>query len=201
MLLPPPLYHLNPNGKCSHCKSSNVRPGNANGSVRLIYTRGKPRFVQGIGLTCGACNGRGWQSYEKTYVDTWPKKEQAELHAVIAGKRCGVDTDIIMQMRVGATASAVAKESLANIAKLHAMWEEEYDEQCRIATANGFDVVEREFPSLGESGLQAFAAKAGIFTIGFIRDFITEKDGLLRELASVRSDKALAIDYQRTVVH
>ena len=54
---------------------------------------GKPRFVQGIGLTCGACNGRGWQSFEKTYVDTFPKKEQAELHAVIAGKRCGVDTD------------------------------------------------------------------------------------------------------------
>jgi hypothetical protein len=81
-------YH----GKCPHCKSSNVRTGNANSSVKLIYTRGKPRFVQGIGLTCGACNGRGWQSFEKTYVDTFPKKEQAELHAVI-GKRCGVDTD------------------------------------------------------------------------------------------------------------
>eukprot|EP00986_Skeletonema_menzelii_P007584 scaffold2980_cov141-Skeletonema_menzelii.AAC.14 len=172
------------NGKCPHCKSSDVRPGRVNNSVKLIYTRGK----------------HGWQSFEKTYVDTLPKKQQDELHAVIAGRRCGVDTDIIMQMRLGATASTVAKESLANITKLHAMWEEDYDEKCRVATVNGFDVVERAFPSLGESGLQAFAAKADIITIGFLRDAITVKDGLLREVASLQSSMAIAIDHSRKVV-
>ena len=188
------------NGKCPHCKSSEISAGRVNTSVKLIFTKGKPRFVQGIGLSCRACKGQGWQSYEKTYVDTLSKKQQDELHAVIAGKRCGVDTEIIMQMRHGAMPSVIARESLANLTKLHAQWEEEYDENCRIATQNGFDVVERAFPSLAESGLKDYAASSDIVTVGFLRDFISVKPELLRELASLRSDRSMAIDHQRKVV-
>jgi len=84
------------NGKCPHCKSSNIDAGNRNNSVKTIYTRsGKPRFVQGMGLKCNDCGGKGWQSYEKTYVDTLTKNQQDKLHAIIAGKRSGVDMDII----------------------------------------------------------------------------------------------------------
>jgi len=188
------------NGKCPHCKSSNIEAKNINPSVKLIYTTGKPRFVQGIGLECQACDGGRWQSYEKTYVDSLSKKQQSELGAVVAGKRNGVDVDIIMQMRVGATASAIARQSLANLTKLHAQWEDEYEENCRIAAERGYDVVERAFPSLEESGLPGFSAKADVITIGLLRDYLSTKDELLRELASLRSEISMAIDHQRKVV-
>ncbi len=192
------------NGKCPHCKSSNIVASNINKSVKLIYTMGKPRFVQGIGLTCRDCGGAGgssgWQSFEKTYVDTLSKKQQNELHAVVAGKRNGVDTDVIMRMRLGATASAIARENLANLTKLHAQWEDEYEENCRIATEMGYDVVEQVFPTLEESDLLAYCAKSEIVIISFIRDTVTVKDELLREMASLRSQKSMAIDHQRKVV-
>eukprot|EP00986_Skeletonema_menzelii_P014998 scaffold10807_cov89-Skeletonema_menzelii.AAC.1 len=60
----------------------------------------------GIGLKYKDCNGSQWQSYEKTYVDTLCKRKQNELHAVISGKRVGVDMGLIMDMRLGATASS-----------------------------------------------------------------------------------------------
>ena len=187
-------------GRCIHCKSSNIAAGNLNSSVKLIYTTTKPRFVQGIGLTCNDCKGKGWQSFEKTYVDTLSKAQQSELNAVIAGKRNGVDFGIITQMRMGATAASIEKQSLAELTKLHAQWEENYDEKCRIAKRNGHDVVERSFPTLVESGLVSFSAKPEIVTVGFIRDYITVKPELLREMASYKAEKSMAIDHQRKVV-
>ena len=90
-------------------------------SVKLIYTTGKPRFVQCIRLICKDCNGTGWQSCEKTLVVKLSKQQQNLLHAVVAGKRYDVDTDIIMQTRVGATTSAIACDSLSTyLIKLHA---------------------------------------------------------------------------------
>ena len=73
--------------------------------MKMIFTPHDPRFVQGIGLKCKDCNGSQWQSHEKTYVDTLSKRKQNELHAVVSGKRVGVDMGLIMDMRLGATVS------------------------------------------------------------------------------------------------
>lgn len=72
-------------GKCPHCKSSNIEAGNLNKSVKLIFTTGKPRFVQGIGLRCTECNGKGWQSFEKTFVDTLPQWKQHSCTQLLWG--------------------------------------------------------------------------------------------------------------------
>mmetsp|Transcript_25656 Transcript_25656/g.51479 ORF Transcript_25656/g.51479 Transcript_25656/m.51479 type:complete len:301 (-) Transcript_25656:403-1305(-) len=159
------------NGKCPHCKSPNIDATNVNNSVKLIYTSDDPRFVQGVGLKCKDCNGSQWQSYEKTYVDTLSKKQQNELNAVVSGKRNGVDMGLIIDMRLGATASTIARKSLAHATRRHAQWEEEYEMNCRKLRGLGFDVVEQEFPDLNESGMHDFVAKSDIVTMAFLRDY------------------------------
>lgn len=57
---------------------------------------------------------------EKTYLDTFSKRQQNELHAVVSGNRNGVDMGLIMDMRLGATASMIARKSLAHLTRRHA---------------------------------------------------------------------------------
>ena len=69
-------------GRCPYIASLNIDAGV---SVKLIYTTGKPRFVQCIRLICKDCYGTGWQSCEKTLVVKLSKQQQNLLHAVVAG--------------------------------------------------------------------------------------------------------------------
>lgn len=97
-------------------------------------------------------------------------------------------------------AASLERNSVAYMTKKHAEWEEEYDNECRKLKGLGFGVVEREFPSINDSGVLDFAAKSDIITMGFLRDFITVEPQLLRELGSYKSEIAMAIDCQHKVV-
>ena len=55
------------------------------------------------------CNGRGWQTYESTYVATLKKHLQQELNAIIVGASDGIDLDMLTQMRNGATAASIVE--------------------------------------------------------------------------------------------
>ncbi len=182
-------------GKCPHCKGT-PEAANLNKSVKIIYTANKPRFVQGIGLKCTTCSGKQWQSFEKTYVDTLPRRKQHELHAIIAGKSNGVDMDLIIRMRMGETAAAIERSSQAHLEIYHSALQDEYNQKCRVATQHGYDVVLRDFPGVDPSHV----AKATITTNAFIRDFLTTSNGLVREMASLKTEKAMAMDHQYKVV-
>jgi hypothetical protein len=80
---------------------------------------GEPRFVQGIGMFCDRCNGAGWQSYEQTYVDMLTKQQKQKLNAVIVGSVDGIDMDVVVQMRMGTSASSLEKTSRSILIRRH----------------------------------------------------------------------------------
>ena len=182
-------------GKCPHCRGSALEPANVNNSVKIIYTAKWPRFVQGIGLKC-PCGGKQFQSTETTYVNTLRRPQQLQLDAVIAGKSNGVGMDLILQMRMGVLAATIEGASRAFLEMHHAALLDTYNAKCRSATQLGYDVVIKEFPKVDESHV----AKQASLTNAFVRDGLTTRDGLLREMATLKTEKAMAMDHQHKVV-
>jgi hypothetical protein len=107
------------NGKCPHCHSTPSSKHKLNTKVKIIHTLGEPRFVQGIGMFCDRCNGAGWQSYEQTYVDMLTKQQKQKLNAVIVGSVDGIDMDVVVQMRMGTSASSLEKTSRSILIRRH----------------------------------------------------------------------------------
>lgn len=56
--------------------------------------------------------------------------------------------------------------------------------------------MNHDFPRLDPS----FVAKQDAVTNAFLRDYVTVRDGLLREMASLKSEKTMAMDHQHKVV-
>jgi len=56
------------------------------------------------------CNGKGWQTFESTYVATLPPRIQSVLNAQIVGASDGIGMDAVIQMRVGVTAAAFRED-------------------------------------------------------------------------------------------
>lgn len=185
-------------GKCPHCGGEPDVPTRC-GKVKIIHTGGmEPRFVQGVGMSCSnaECNQPGWQSLTKTYVDTLALWKQQELDAVVVGKSDGVAMDLVMQMRMGVTAATIEKTSRGNLERMHSALQVKYEEKCNGYTSNGIEVEEREFPDLDES----LVAKSPCLVRAFLRDYATEMNPLLREMASITSKFTASMDHQFKVV-
>ena len=182
-------------GKCPHCKGSALVPANVNNSVKMIYTGKWPRFVQGIGLKC-PCGGKQFQSTETTYVKSLRRQQQLQLDAVIAGKSNGVGMDLILQMRMGVLPATIEGTSRAFLEMQHAALLDTYNAKCRSHTQLGYDVVIKEFPKVDESHV----AKQASLTNAFVRDGLTIRKELLREMATLKTEKAMAMDHQHKVV-
>ena len=153
-------------------------------AVRTVHTDGLPKFVQGITLHCGTC-GKTFSSLIKKYVDTLPLKLQEELGAVIWGRGDGISSELISKMRNGAYGAQLAKAVRAKVYDLRCKSEQQY-----------YDVLKRTFPPFPEE----FCPSAGQLLNGFVHDFETERAHLLREMAALCSEHALAVDHQRKVV-
>ena len=71
-------------GKCPcGCVGGKPQYNGLNKKLKIVHTLDEPRYVQGVGMKCSTC-GKTWQSFEKSYVDTLPKRMRMELNAVIA---------------------------------------------------------------------------------------------------------------------
>ena len=182
-------------GKCPHCGGIPTTLSHLSAWVKIIHTIHLPRFVQGARMSCSRCNAT-WQTYEKGYVDTLPKSKQMELNAVIVGKSDGVDMSLVTMMRSGDNPANVERTCTANLHRWHNSLKDAYKRQCRSERALGRNVVEREFPEM-EMG---WVAKAPLCMKAFIRDYLTVRPELNREMASLRSEQSLAIDHQAKVV-
>ena len=53
--------------------------------------------------------------------------------------------ELILRMRMGETAATIQNTSRANLELYHSALQNEYDENCCIATERGFDVVNQDF--------------------------------------------------------
>lgn len=118
-------------GKCPHCHRSPSSKHTINTKIKIIHTLGEPRFVQGIGMFCDHCKGTGWQTYEQTYVDTLTKEQKQKLNAVIVGSADGIDMDVVVQMRMGTSASSLEKTSRCNLIRRHCARKEVYTTRCK----------------------------------------------------------------------
>ena len=114
-----------------------------------------------MGMKCNNCDGSGWQTYEKTYVETLPKRQQKEVNAVIVGASDGIDHDLIIQMRNGATAASLEKSSNANLVRWHHQLQDDYEHRCKQAKSRGINVRDNTFPPIDPS----FSAKSQVLMI------------------------------------
>jgi hypothetical protein len=96
----------------------------------IIKTLLMTHFIQGIGMQCDKCNGPGWQTYEKTYVKTLPKRQQQQLNAIIVGASNGIDMDLLVQMRNSVSAAALEKTSRSNLIRRHNALADDYKNWC-----------------------------------------------------------------------
>ena len=129
-------------------------------------------------------------------MDSLSLYKRGQLNAVFVGKSTGVDSELIMQMRIGVTAATIEKTCRGTLELLYSALENEYDEKCATQRRFGYDVENREFPKLEET----YVAKSAILVRAFIRDYLSERDALLREMASLKSQHTMAIDHQFKVV-
>ena len=184
-------------GKCPHCGGSNITDTTP-GKVKIVHTLKEPRFVQGLGMKCNNpdCDGKGWQTYESTYVATLPPRLQKDLNALIVGASDGIDMDLVVEMRVGNTASSLEKSSRANLTRWHNQMKNAYTNKVENLRRLGYNVQEEVYPAVKEG----WVAKAPAITKAFLQDYVTHRDSLNREMASIKSTVALAIDHQYKVV-
>lgn len=184
-------------GRCPVCGSS-IDPSHhkLNSSLKIIHTKGHPRFAQGIGLKCfnRACRAT-FQSYEESYVQTLPKHMRT-LNAIIAGAADGVDMEIVVDLRIGHSAKSVEDASRANLMRYHNQRRAAYEQKCATLTSTNIAVEDRAFPSLDDS----LVCKASMATRAFLRDFATQRPWLYSEMASNKSEQAMACDHQAKVV-
>ncbi|KAL7533844.1 hypothetical protein ACHAXR_009080 [Thalassiosira sp. AJA248-18] len=189
-------------GKCPHCGGGNITDTTVNAHVKTIRTLCTPRFVQGMGMKCETCTDKkGWQTFESTYVATLPPNYRAMLNAQVVGASDGICMDLVVQMRLGSTASALEKTSRANLLRWrNDVVKSDYDrrvEQTRLSYGEYHGlVVELTVPPLND----LWVAKSSSITNAFLRDYINHKEHLLREMATLKSDFALAADHQYKVV-
>eukprot|EP00956_Cyclotella_meneghiniana_P042009 scaffold248301_cov116-Cyclotella_meneghiniana.AAC.1 len=184
-------------GKCYKCGSNPSTQCKLNVSLKLIHTDRLPRYVQGVGMRCSneQCNGT-WQSFEKSYVDTLPKHIQMMLNAIIVGRSNGVDMSLVLRLRSGDSAASVERSSRAGLSIWHSQLKSQYDSECKAKRGAGMNVQVEEFPPLDNS----WVPKQEMLMRAFIRDFLTSREGLKREMAALKSEHALAIDHQAKVV-
>jgi len=120
-----------------------------------------------------------------------PLDIQQRLNAIIVGASGGIDMELIMRMRLNNTAASIEDTSRAEITRLYAGLEVAY--QRKVAATPGS--VRKPFPAVN----QQFVAKAVAAMKAFIRDYINNKDGLYREMASLISIIAISVDHQYKV--
>ena len=182
-------------GDCPHCGGRPNELCKLNISLKLVHTIDKPRYMQGVGMSCSSCQ-KTWQSYEKGYVDTLPKYKQQELNAIVVGKSDGIDMGLVTMLRSGASALSVERTCIANLHRWNHQLKDDYTNRCQAKKNLGLNVVERVFPAVDEG----LAAKQSMLMKAFIRDYLGVRDGLNREMASYKSSVALAVDHQAKVV-
>ena len=184
-------------GNCIHCGSSNITDTNINDKVKTIRTLSTPRFVQGMGMKCNCCDGKGWQTFESTSVSTLPPEDQHELNAQIVGASDGICMDAVVEMRVNVSASHLEKTSRANLKRWHTSLKSKYQRRVKASRSLiGNAVIEDGFPLLNDS----WVAKSYSITNAFLRDYVNHRDSLNREMASIKSVHTIAVDHQYKVV-
>ena len=164
-------------------------------NTKIIKTECLPRFVQGVDLQCNKCNGF-CTSYEQSYVDTFPIWRMKELDAVIAEKADGIDMALIVRMRNGTSAAEVSGSACTNLRRWYASKHEKWKasrEQLRIHNVR---VIDEEYPPFPEH----WVPKPPQLINDLIWDYLSNKDGLLREMAALKSTTAIAVYHQSKVV-
>ncbi|KAL7531651.1 hypothetical protein ACHAXR_006429 [Thalassiosira sp. AJA248-18] len=146
-------------------------------------------------MSCSECS-KTWQTYEKGYVDTLDKEKQMELDAIIVGKSNGIDMGLVTLLRSGDSALSVQRTCIANLVRSHEQLKASYVNRCKKKRDMNINIVERAFPNVDIS----WAAKQEQAMRAFVRDYLSVRPGLLREMGSLRSQVALAIDHQAKVV-
>jgi hypothetical protein len=146
---------------CPHCKSTPLNKHTLNTKIKLVHTLHDPHFIQGIGMQCDKCNGPGWH-YEKTYVETLPKRQQQQLNAIIVGASNGIDMDLLVQMRNGVSAAVLEKTSQSNLIRRHNALADDYKNRCAVANSKPL-----AFPQLDDT----LVAKGHGIVRAFLRDY------------------------------
>ncbi|KAL7530832.1 hypothetical protein ACHAXR_003705 [Thalassiosira sp. AJA248-18] len=162
-------------GKRPHCGGSDICDTNVNVHVKTIRTLNQPRFVQGLGMKCNNvnCNGKGWQTFESSYVSTLPSRHQSAFNAQVVGASDGICMDLVIQMRVGVTASALEKTSRANLMRWHNnQLKDDYEHRVKTARDQGHTVLELAFPPAND----LWVAKSSSITNAFLRDSANHRD-------------------------
>ena len=104
---------------------------------------------------------------------------------------------VITSMRSGATALATQRTCVANIVRWHEQLKDGYTHCYESTLAMTVNVVEfEEFPRLDIS----YAAKQEGLMGALVRDYFSVRPELNREMASLTSERSLAIDHQAKVV-
>ncbi|KAL7531878.1 hypothetical protein ACHAXR_004286 [Thalassiosira sp. AJA248-18] len=119
-----------------------------------------------------------------------------ELDAIIVGKSNGVDMGLVTLLRSGDSALSVQRTCIANLVRWHEQLKASYINRCKEKRDMKINIVEREFPNVDVR----WAAKQEQAMRAFLRDYLSVRPGLLREMGSLRSQVALAIDHQAKVV-
>lgn len=168
-------------GRCPHCNGKPSNRHDLNLSPKIIHTLDLPRYVQGIGMKCSECRGT-WQTYEKGYVDTLPKFRKKELNAVIVGGSDGIDMGLVTMMRSGATARSVHQTCVANLSRWHSEMKDDYETRVKKLRGQRVNIVQRAFKSIEIT----WAATQEKLTRAFLRDYLSVRDSLNCEMASIK---------------
>ncbi|EJK74895.1 hypothetical protein THAOC_03400, partial [Thalassiosira oceanica] len=147
-----------------------------------------------MGLKCSdpGC-GATFQSYEASYVETLELDQRNKLGAIIVGKSDGIDMSLVIMARSGISAAAIQRTCHANLTCQHEACKFDFNNRKRYHDQFGTVVENNDFPREYDD---RWVAKPDQIIRAFIRDYLTNRDGLNREMASLTSAVAMAIDHQ-----
>ncbi|KAL7464366.1 hypothetical protein ACHAXS_004697, partial [Conticribra weissflogii] len=103
--------------------------------------------------------------------------------------------ELIVAMRQNTNAAALEKTAKANLRIWFNGLVDDFNRQVEASKQLGFDVTADEIPPFPSSWI----AKGLALIKAFLHDYLNQQDGLNREMASLLSNTALAIDHQNKV--
>ena len=193
-----PLKLFGPtNGRCMNPDCNGTVTGRRNNTnLRMVLTDKLPYYVQGVELQCDKCD-KSFQSLDKSYVDTPPMETQSFLDAVIPGKSVGIQMSLVRRQRNGAVASEIEQSCRANVRAWHSSSKQAFLKRRNAILGTGAIVSDVEFENFSEC--ESWIPSYKQLLNAYIRDYLTHRQSLRREMAAYVSSTALAVDHQRRV--
>ncbi|KAL7553070.1 hypothetical protein ACHAWF_016326 [Thalassiosira exigua] len=185
------------NGVCIHTNCGGSVAGKSqNLNIRKILTHRLPRYVQSLELRCLKCK-RTFQSIDQSYIDSLLLHQRETLGAVIPGKGFGISIELVREQRTGAVASELEQTCRANLRAWYSGARQKWELRRSGLNQQGIASTSDSFPDFAQ--FEPWVATGKQLLKAFLRDYMTHRVSLRKEMAAYISSTALAMDHQRKV--